>query len=360
MTWPTGPPPMPTSGWYEDPEHPWTWRYWDGARWTEHRAPMWVPPVRDPRSFSAWFERSFTCVKLALRRVGWILLALWGVASLLTLIAGLVLFTSADGRELRDLLGIDDGFATTVTLTDAQADRAGDLLGDLFVTALPWIIAVGVVYAVVGAWSWAIVARVAHHSVVGSSQGDERIAEFHAESVGEIAASSLRRVPAVIGSAMLVGLVALGLLVAAALPIALVVALGVGTAATALTALFAIGGAIAIGAWLWGRLVLAPVVAAIGGHSVGLRRSWELTDGRFWYVVGRVMIAFLIAGTLGQVINLVTNFGFFLDLAVLLAISLAAQTVVSVISTIIQVSAMVVVLDQVGQFDHPDAGVGRG
>lgn len=321
---------------------------------------MWTPPARDPGSFSAWFERSFACVKVALRRVGLVLLALWGLASLLTLVAGVVLFTSADGRELRDLIGFDAGFGTTNTLTDAQADRAVDLFGDLFVAAIPWIVVVVVVYALVSAWSWAIVARVAAHHVVESSPGDERIAEFHAESAGETAGASLRRVPAVIGASLLFGLVFLGLVVVATMPIALVAALDIGTAATVLTVLFVIGGAIALGSWLWGRLVLAPVIAAIGGYGVGFRRSWELTNGRFWYVVGRVIIALLIAGTLAQAVSLATNFGFFLDFVVLLTISLVLQTAVSVISTIIQVSAMVVALDQVDQVGLPDGVVGRG
>jgi hypothetical protein len=365
---------MPPPGWYDDPEQPFMWRYWDGAYWTEHRSPQWTPPTRDPKSFSAWFEKSFGCVKVALRRVGLLLVALWGVASVLTFVAGLVLFTSNDGREVRELIGFDDGFGTSNTLTDSQADRAGDLFGDLFVTAIPWIIVVVVVYALITAWSWSIVARVASHHLAESGPGDERIAEFRAdapttfhtnvqsalpvESAGEVAGASLRRVPAVIGSALMLGLIALGSMVVAAVPIALVAALDLGTAATVLTALFVIGGVIALGAWLWGRLALAPVIAAIGGHGIGVRRSWELTNGRFWYVVGRVVVAALIAGAFGQAVSLLPNFGFFLDFVVLLAIVFVVQTAVSVITTIIQVSTTVVVLDQVDGLDAT-SGSGR-
>jgi len=32
--------PAPAAGWYPDPEQPKTWRYWDGARWTDQRVPM--------------------------------------------------------------------------------------------------------------------------------------------------------------------------------------------------------------------------------------------------------------------------------------------------------------------------------
>lgn len=36
---------MAKAGWYPDPEHAGTVRYWDGATWTNHRAPMEPPPI---------------------------------------------------------------------------------------------------------------------------------------------------------------------------------------------------------------------------------------------------------------------------------------------------------------------------
>jgi hypothetical protein len=273
------------------------------------------------------------------------------LASLLTFGAGVSLFTSADGRELRDLIGLDDGFGSTTTLTDREADRAADLFGDLLVAAIPWIIVLGIVYALASAWSWAIVARVAASHSTASSQGaddsPESFVEPPAESAGEIAGAALRRVPAVIGSSMLIGVIFLGLVVASIVPVAVVAALDIGAAAVVLTVLFVAVAAIALGVWLWGRLALAPVIAALGGHGVGLGRSWALTNGRFWYVVGRLVVAGLMAGALGQVVSLLTNFGIFLPVTVLLVLVLVVQTAVSVISTIVQVAAMVVALDQV-------------
>ncbi len=35
------------AGWYTDPQVRGTLRYWDGARWTEHTAPM-PPPAAPP------------------------------------------------------------------------------------------------------------------------------------------------------------------------------------------------------------------------------------------------------------------------------------------------------------------------
>ena len=36
--------PTPQAGWYDDPEHPSQYRYWDGNEWTAHRSPKQTPP----------------------------------------------------------------------------------------------------------------------------------------------------------------------------------------------------------------------------------------------------------------------------------------------------------------------------
>ncbi len=40
--------PNPPAGWYPDPRQPNVLRYWDGATWTEHRAPAWQAPYGAP------------------------------------------------------------------------------------------------------------------------------------------------------------------------------------------------------------------------------------------------------------------------------------------------------------------------
>jgi len=34
----------PEAGWFDDPEHPSQYRYWDGNEWTAHRSPKQSPP----------------------------------------------------------------------------------------------------------------------------------------------------------------------------------------------------------------------------------------------------------------------------------------------------------------------------
>jgi len=36
---------LPPAGWFDDPERPDTYRYWDGSEWTDHRAPKSGPPT---------------------------------------------------------------------------------------------------------------------------------------------------------------------------------------------------------------------------------------------------------------------------------------------------------------------------
>jgi hypothetical protein len=48
------PPMLPPAGWHDDPNDPSSLRYWDGAAWTEQRAPKSAPstpgPLRAPSS----------------------------------------------------------------------------------------------------------------------------------------------------------------------------------------------------------------------------------------------------------------------------------------------------------------------
>ena len=41
---------LPPADWFDDPERPDTYRYWDGSEWTEHRAPKSGPPKHEDNS----------------------------------------------------------------------------------------------------------------------------------------------------------------------------------------------------------------------------------------------------------------------------------------------------------------------
>lgn len=358
MNWPTGPPPMPTPGWYADPEQDSTWRWWDGRAWTERRSPMWERPTGIPTSsFSAWFDRSFSCVRSVVRRVGLLVFGVWAALGLAAAAVVVAAFESDRGRELREL--IDDDLSTAASstgLTDAEADRAWELLGDLLWSVAPWAITVAVVYTVVAAWSYALAAQVAaatsghiRQTGIGRAGADEA-------GAGEMNPSlraALRRVPVVIAAVLVLGSIALGVFAAVSLPVVLVVSSDAGGAAIGLTVFFCVIAGLVIGVWLWVRLGLTVVAAALGGygghggHGLGINRSWALTNDRYWFVFGRLLVAGLIAGALAGATNVIIQFFGLFGLIVGLALALVLTAVVDALRTIVSACVQVVIVGQI-------------
>ena len=347
VSWPSGPPPMPPSGWYDDPDQPWTWRYWDGVRWTDHRAPMWVPPARDPSSFSSWFERSIAVAKVAVRRVGVLIVGMWLLFGIAGWWLAVATFDSDAGRELRRLLDFEQtsvvGPTLTAELTDAEAERAWELVQDIFWSALPWIVLLAACSVVLAAWSVALVVRAVHPVTIDEASGG-----VGAEPLLSLVGASLRRVPAVLASGIVVFLVFAGVWVVASLPVLLVAVLGGSGAAIVLTAVFVVLLVVIATACLWVRLTSASVIAAMGGRGIGVVRSWELTRDQFWYAAGRLIITGLVAGAAAGVINSVTSFGQFLGFAAYVAILAVLQAVALAVSVVVTVAGQLVTIDQLG------------
>jgi hypothetical protein len=339
MTVPTSPPLMPPPGWYPDPEQAWTWRWWDGSRWTDLRAPQtgWVPH-RDPHSFSAWFEDSFAACKVVTRRGGWSIALVWIVATALIGVFVVAVFTSAQGREIRELLDFDRTFGSgdRVLLTDAELDRVGELARDVLIGAVPWMIALGIVLVITWTWTTALAARIAAR--VGSGTVDQ---------VGRAddAADSVRRIPVVFASLLALVGISLGLILAAFAPMLLAIGVGGSGGAVAVAAVFGVLAAFVITFWILGRLTLATVIAAIGGHGIGVRRSWELTDGHFWGVVGRLLVASLIAGAATFPFSFFNTFGVTFGFGTWLGVLLLFQAASSVIATLVNIPAQVILVE---------------
>jgi hypothetical protein len=331
---------MPPSGWYPDPEQAWTWRYWDGATWTDHRAPRVMVPSRDPFSFSAWFEESFAAFKAVARRVGLLVAAVWVVAVSLYGIIGYSVFNSSNGREIRELIEFDrifgsTGAADTVELTDAEWNRVGDLLLDSFWAALPWLLAISLVVSVGWAWSTALSARVADRVDADAVDRLPRVDD---------AADSIRRVPAVIGASIALAGISVAVFLIACTPLLLALLLDAGGAVIALAVVFGLPLALVAFCWLWGRLALAIVIASLGGEGIGIRRSWELTEDRYWGVVGRLLIASLIAGAITIPFSFFNNVGMALGFTTWLVVIVLLQALSNTMNTLITVPAQVVLV----------------
>jgi hypothetical protein len=255
---------------------------------------------------------------------GLVLAVLWlvlGAAGWWVVVASL---GSDRGRELRRLLEIES------ELTATEADRVWALIRDIFVSVLPWLMLLVVALMVSSAYSIALVARVVRtHVEHPARSGQPDVA------LGSVFTGAARRVPAVLGAGIVVVAVyAAGWAVGAVL-VALVVLVGGGAVAIVLTAIFVMLLVVMVTAWLWGRLTLATVIAADGGHGIGVRRSWELTEGRFWFAVGRLLVTAMIAGAAGGVVNALTGFGQFLGFVVFLAMVVLLQALAFGVSIIV-------------------------
>ncbi len=330
---------MPPSGWYPDPEQAWTWRWWDGSRWTDLRAPQtgWVPH-RDPHSFSAWFEGSFAAFKAVAWRCGWLIALVWIAATALIGVFVIAVYNSAKGREIRELLDFDRTFGSnsTVFLTDAELDRVGELARDILIGAVPWMIALAIVLVITWTFTTALSARVAAR--VGSGTVDQ---------VGRAddAADSVRRAPAVFVSLLALVGISFGMMLAAFAPMLLAVGVGGGGGVVAVAAVFGFLAAFSAAFWIFGRLSLAPAIAAIGGHGIGVRRSWEVTDGHFWGVVGRLVVAILITSAATLPFSVFNTFGVAFGFSTWLTLVLLLQAASSVIATLVNIPAQVVLVE---------------
>lgn len=330
---------MPPAGWYPDPEQAWTWRWWDGSRWSDLRAPQtgWVPH-RDPHSFSVWFEESFAAFKAVTRRGGWLIALVWIAATALIGVFVVAVYNSAKGREVRGLLDFDRTFGSggTVLLTDAELDRVGELFRDILIGAMPWMIALVIVLVIAWTWTTALAARVAAR--VGSGTVDQ-------VSRADDAAESVRRAPAVLVSLLALVGISFGLILAAFAPMLFAIGAGSGEGVVAVAGVFGFLAAFVVTFWTFGRLALATAIAAIGGHGIGVRRSWQLTDGHFWGVVGRLIIASLIASAAALPFSFFNTFGAAFGFGTWLALVLLLQAASSVIATLVNIPAQVVLVE---------------
>ena len=199
------------AGWYDDPEHPTQFRYWDGAQWTDHRSPKTSrSPVGDDGVWSV-VSASFRLVGRGWREL--VVLALPLIA--VTIAAGLLALASLDAvlepgiGDILDRVG-QPGFDP---VNDADDEAFIENI-DLSVTAAP---VAGIVLAAVLFFAGGIVASVAFTVFLAALRRDRRL------PVSETYRIALVRLPRIIGILLLWTVVGVTVLLLAAVIIAIAV-----------------------------------------------------------------------------------------------------------------------------------------
>lgn len=212
------------------------------------------------------------------------------------------------------VVGVVTGILTYVTsrakfnaLDQIYAEPAGAAAGSSvtvspLVTTLPSIIN-AVLIAVVTIVLTGLLIVAVSRSVLG------RVA-----TPGEVWARTKSRIWALLGQSILVGLISgAAMTLVAAVFIVLVVGLGgkvlsdsgAGLALSLILGFLLLIGALILGAFFWVRLSLASAALILENVGVveGIKRSWNLTRDSFWRVLGVLLLASIIAGTVNAVLS---------------------------------------------------------
>lgn len=372
----TGPPMYPP-GWYPDPSSGTAWRWWDGGRWTERTAPFRRP--QRTRSglptVSHWLDETLRGLRTAARALWWQLGLVWLGVALWTGAIMVAAAVSDRGRVIRDALDLDRGVlfsgSSRGAITDTDAERAGDAFGELMVDLAPWLAATIVLVFAASCWTHAAVAvatrwrnpadRVSADRVSAGQAGPDRV---EAQRVGVVrdrvqraGRSGVRRAPAVAIAWVAIYVVLVSAMVVLAAPAVLAWVAGADGVSIVILALFAMLAAVVVLPFLGGRLALAPTFAALGGRGVGLTASWSATAGRFWAVIGRLLLAGLLAGAVVGAAGSMLTVVQFLDVVAYLAAIVTFQGVAALVQTAVLVPGQVVLVEQIEELDEGlDAG----
>jgi hypothetical protein len=303
-------------GWYPDPYDPTQLRYWNGEAWTESTTPAqgqpepgaggapggpsgagpdpWAgsPPFTRPPSPAApgtappggwggpsglgdigsWLSGTFSTLTGRLANVG---ILLFAVPLVGWLILTVMVWALVSGMSFNQVTEEFEGFN----------------VGLLLLTVLVAVI----VLVVAGIVTW----LAATHQLYVAHLAQER-------TIAQSLSVALRRLPRVIGWGLVLGLAAvLVVAILGGVMAALVAGLGEG----ALALLLLIIPVVVVGVFfLWVKLAFfatALVVAPAGTNPI--TTSWGLSAGRFWAVLGRVLVLYAVVWGISFVFNIVFN-----------------------------------------------------
>ena len=263
---PQGPPP----GWYPDPTTGDGYRWWDGARWSD--ATSIAPAGSAVDEFPSMSEWLHGAIQIGSKRAGHFFAMIVVLLVPSTLLQGAsVWLLLRDGSFERDL---ETGALVDV---DIPAD-AGTIL-------------FAVVAALVALLTWVYFLVAASHQAL----------------------SCVEDTPAPWSQSMMVGLRRFGRGIVATAPIVgafvgVYLVIVVLVAAVTPVGILLVFAALPLLGWLFVRLALAQVAAAIAPRdSSAARLSWRLTAGRYWAFFGRMLILLLVTVSFWTVASVVSS-----------------------------------------------------
>ena len=295
------------SDWYEDPEDPQQWRYWDGTEWTDHRSPKATSEAPSAAG-SVWqiVPNTFSLIAGHWRELTVVAFPIV-VLTLLGLVAVFIGFDSALN------VNVDEFFDRVTEPGFAPNNNAAD---ELWWDAIEFDVGANVVL-----W-WAIGTL----AFLASGLGSIALARFllgaasgRAPAPGTAYAGALRRVPRVIGWILIV-------IAAWIVTTLIIVVLAV---ISPLTLIITIPVVIALALWAVPVVTMASTIIIAGPRdSPVISTAVGLVKGRWWAMVGRMLIIWLVVFAASLPLAVVTG--------PLLALSVIGSLLLSTIGQVVQ------------------------
>ena len=254
---------LPPAGWYDDPENFGYLRYWDGAVWTEHRSPTGghggsTDDSRRLSDIGTWLGRIFTDI--------------WAQRVPLAIFGG-VLFVAWVATSLAALWAIDDLVWIDGEWRGFSASR----------------VTVAAIVALVSGLVSLVVYLAAIHQMHAARLGES-------PSASDSFAAGLGATPRAIGWTLVLALALVGAMVLITLvavfggPLVILVILGV----------------IPLLVWAWVKysFYIVAAVEPVPGQNPFASSTQVSARGRFWAVVGRLIVLWLVAAVIGWALSI--------------------------------------------------------
>ena len=282
---------MPPADWYTDPEDDDQYRYWDGSRWTEHRAPRHSADAESPgaghRSVGELLAGTWRLAAANWRP----LVVIYAVVAVVYLAAEQAI-TSGYGQLFGDTL--EALFADIESLDGADSDEDLEVLENSWNDVTDRLqglgssaLARGVLLLVLG-FVVATVVNVVEFTAVGQFA----VARLAGRTMGAVAAlrAGLARTVRFIAVGLMLCLMLTAVLIAVGVVVGIAAAVtGVaGVAVMAVLVVVALLGAVPL-------VLLTLMTAAAGPAEPSVRYARNLLRGFFWATMGRMVLLVLLA-----------------------------------------------------------------